>query len=144
MTGLRRTARLGLRLWDRASIYLPIILMGLLALGTYWLVRNTPVQSAAPGDKPVSSEPDYFMRGFSVKTFDGSGRLKSEVVGKEARHFPDSDTLEIDVNGYRQGEYEVTYRILRHGHPNYLQVRSSGPGGWWAGSPGSWWRAGRR
>ena len=96
MTGLRRTARLGLRLWDRASIYLPIILMGLLALGTYWLVRNTPVQSAAPGDKPVSSEPDYFMRGFSVKTFDGSGRLKSEVVGKEARHFPDSDTLEID------------------------------------------------
>ena len=44
----------------------------------------------------VSSEPDYFMRGFSVKTFDGTGRLKSEVVGAQARHFPDSDTLEID------------------------------------------------
>ena len=96
MTDLRGAARLGLRLWDRLSIYLPIILMGVLALGTYWLVRNTPLQVPAAGDKVVSSEPDYFMRGFSVKTFDGTGRLKSEVVGAQARHFPDSDTLEID------------------------------------------------
>lgn len=91
-----RAARLGLRLWDQLSIYLPIILMGLLALGTYWLVRNTPLAAPAAADKAVSSEPDYFMRGFSVKTFDGNGRLKSEVMGTEARHFPDSDTLEID------------------------------------------------
>ena len=89
-------ARWSLRLWDRVSIYLPIILMGLLALGTYWLVRNTPPAALAAGDKVASSEPDYFMRGFSVKTFDGSGRLKSEVMGTEARHLPDSDTLEID------------------------------------------------
>jgi lipopolysaccharide export system protein LptC len=31
-----------------------------------------------------------------VKTFDGSGKLKSEVAGIELRHFPDSDTVEID------------------------------------------------
>jgi lipopolysaccharide export system protein LptC len=37
------------------------------------------------------------MRKFSVKTFDGAGRLKSEVLGTDARHFPDSDTLEIDL-----------------------------------------------
>ena len=99
MTGAARAAqaaRLSLRLWDQVSIYLPIILMGFLALGTYWLVRNTPMTAPVAGDKAVSSEPDYFMRGFSVKTFDGSGRLKSEVMGTEARHFPDSDTLEID------------------------------------------------
>jgi lipopolysaccharide export system protein LptC len=36
------------------------------------------------------------MRGFSVKTFDLSGRLKSEIRGTEARHYPDTDTLEID------------------------------------------------
>lgn len=99
MTGSARAAqaaRLSLRLWDQVSIYLPIILMGLLALGTYWLVRNTPIAAPVAGDKAVSSEPDYFMRGFSVKTFDGTGRLKSEVMGTEARHFPDSDTLEID------------------------------------------------
>ena len=96
MTATARAMRLGWRLWDQVSIYLPIILMGLLALGTYWLVRNTPMAAPVAGDKAVSSEPDYFMRGFSVKTFDGSGRLKSEVMGTEARHFPDGDTLEID------------------------------------------------
>ena len=33
--------------WDRLSIYLPVLLMGLLALGTWWLVKNTPGPIAA-------------------------------------------------------------------------------------------------
>ncbi|MBX3655660.1 MAG: LPS export ABC transporter periplasmic protein LptC [Ramlibacter sp.] len=84
-----------MRLWDRISIYLPIILMGVLALGTYWLVRNTPILGPAATEKAVTHEPDYFMRKFSVRSFDGTGRLKSEVFGAEAHHFPDTDTLEI-------------------------------------------------
>ncbi|MDB5751706.1 MAG: kdsC [Ramlibacter sp.] len=81
---------------DRLSIYLPIMLMGLLALGTYWLARNTPVFSAPAAEAAPTHEPDYFLRGFSVKSFDPGGRLQSEVRGAEARHFPDTDTLEID------------------------------------------------
>lgn len=82
--------------WERLSIYLPVILMGLLALGTYWLASNTPIFSAPQAERAERHEPDYFMRRFEVKTFDGSGRLKSEVFGTEARHYPDTDTLEID------------------------------------------------
>jgi len=96
VTPLRSAARLSLRLWDHVSIYLPIMLMGLLALGTYWLVRNTPMLGPSAAERAASSEPDYFMRKFSVKSFDGKGRLKSEVLGTEARHFPDTDLLEID------------------------------------------------
>jgi lipopolysaccharide export system protein LptC len=84
------------RAWDRVSVYLPLILMGLLALGTYWLARNTPAVSAPAAAAAPTHEPDYFMRGFSVKSFDPTGRLKSEVQGVEARHYPDTDTLEID------------------------------------------------
>jgi lipopolysaccharide export system protein LptC len=84
------------RAWDRLSIYLPIILMGVLALGTYWLVRSTPVFEAAAPEQPARHEPDYFMQKFAIKTFDARGRLKSEVRGLEARHYPDTDTLEID------------------------------------------------
>ena len=83
-------------LWDRLSLYLPVILMGVLALGAYWLVRSTPKLIAPAPAAPLSHEPDYFMRQFSVKTFDATGRLKSEVSGRQARHFPDTDTLEID------------------------------------------------
>lgn len=90
MSGLLR------KVWDRLSLYLPVILMGVLALGTYWLVRSAPVFLAAVPERAVTHDPDYFMKKFSVKTFDATGRLKSEVTGAEARHFPDTDTLEID------------------------------------------------
>ncbi len=82
--------------WERLSLYLPLILMGVLALGTYWLVRSTPLLMQPEQEAPAQHEPDYFMRKFSVRTYDGTGRLKSEVLGSDGRHYPDTDTLEID------------------------------------------------
>jgi lipopolysaccharide export system protein LptC len=82
--------------WERVSIYLPLILMAMLALGTYWLVRNAPMMGLPEAVQPLRHEPDYFMRGFSIKTFDAVGKLKSEILGAEARHYPDTDTVEID------------------------------------------------
>ena len=81
---------------DRMSIYLPVLLMGLLALASYWLLRATPAPEAPMAERPVSNEPDYFMRRFSVKSFDAKGTLKTEVFGAEARHFPATDMVEID------------------------------------------------
>lgn len=84
------------RAWERVSIYLPVLLMGVFALGTYWLVRSTPLLVEPAPAAAVSHEPDYLMRKFSVKTYDAKGRLQSEVFGAEARHYPDTDTMEID------------------------------------------------
>lgn len=88
--------RLLLLVWDRLSLYLPVVLMGFLALGTYWLVQSTPAPGTPAPERPLRHEPDYFMKNFSVKTFVEAGRLKSEVFGVDARHYPDSDTTEID------------------------------------------------
>jgi lipopolysaccharide export system protein LptC len=88
-----RYARL---VWDRLSIYLPVMLMGLMALGSYWLVRSTPQAEPDPTQQPVRKDPDYLMDRFSIKTFDDDGRLKSEVFGEQARHYPHTDVLEID------------------------------------------------
>ncbi len=82
--------------WDRVSMYLPILLMGVLALGAYWLVQNTPMPAAPVLPSASRSEPDYYMTAFSVRTFTTTGKLKSEVFGEAARHFPDTDMLEID------------------------------------------------
>lgn len=82
--------------WERMSLYLPVLLMGVLALGTYWLVRSTPQLMAAAPAAPVRHEPDYFLKNFAVRTFDEAGRLKNEIFGADARHFPDTDTLEVD------------------------------------------------
>lgn len=94
------TARPPARLWrqwaDRFVVYLPVLLMGLFALASYWLLRATPPPPEPAVAQPVTSEPDYFMRRFSVKVFDADGVLVSEVFGSEARHRPDSDTWEVD------------------------------------------------
>lgn len=109
------------RTWDRAAIYLPVILMALMALGTYWLARNTPdFLGGTETQRPVTHDPDYFMRDFAVKTFDNNGRLKSEVFGTEARHYPDTDTLEIDnprIRSYNL-EGELTTATALHGISN--------------------------
>jgi lipopolysaccharide export system protein LptC len=82
--------------WDRASMYVPLLMMGVLALGTYWLVRNTPKTPAAEAVTAVKHEVDYFLRQFNVKSYDNTGRLTSEIQGLEARHYLDTDILEID------------------------------------------------
>ncbi|MDO9405321.1 MAG: LPS export ABC transporter periplasmic protein LptC [Polaromonas sp.] len=93
---LRAGWRRALLLWDGIAIYLPVLMMGVLALGTYWLVRNTPSPSAPGVARQAQHEPDYFMRRFTVKNFGETGVLKTEIRGAEARHYPDTDTLEID------------------------------------------------
>jgi lipopolysaccharide export system protein LptC len=84
------------RLVDRLVIYLPLLLMGALAFGSYWLVRNAPVVVVSSADKPLNHEADYFLRKFSVKSFTPQGSLKSELFGGQARHYADTDTIEID------------------------------------------------
>lgn len=84
------------RWWDRCAIYLPMLLMAGLALGSYWLVRNTPQLPAVESPRELKHEVDYFLKKFTVRSYDEGGRLQSEVQGLEARHFADTDILEID------------------------------------------------
>jgi lipopolysaccharide export system protein LptC len=84
------------RVLDRLAVYLPLVLMGLMAMTSYWLLRNTPKLSDTEVEAAPRHEPDYYMRDFSVKVFEPDGRLKSVIVGAEGRHYPDTDTLEID------------------------------------------------
>ena len=105
------------RVWDRLAVYLPLLLMGLMAMTTYWLVRNTPVMGEAELEDVPRHVPDYFMRDFSVKVFGEDGKLKSEMVGTEGRHFPDTDTLEIDQPRIRilGAEGRVTTAVAARG-----------------------------
>ena len=82
--------------WDRISIYLPVLLMGLLALGSYWLVRQTPPMPEARPVQAPRHEPDYAMWNFVLRDFAADGRLRTELQGREMRHYPDDGTLEVD------------------------------------------------
>ena len=85
-----------LRLRDALSSYLPLLLMTLLALATWWLVKNSPQPVAGVEARPLSSEPDYTMTQFALERFDAGGRLKIRIEGARLRHFPATDRIEID------------------------------------------------
>ena len=78
------------------SASLPLLLMALLALGTWWLVQNTPRPDLQRPAALPRHEPDYTMQGFTLQRFGADGRLQVQVQGTQLRHYPDTDTLEID------------------------------------------------
>lgn len=84
--------------WLRAALstWLPMLVMALLALGTWWLVQNTPTLELPRTPAPPTHDPDYTMRGFRVQRYAADGTLKAQIEGDVMRHYPDTDTLEID------------------------------------------------
>lgn len=84
------------RLLQVLSSYLPLLLMALLAAGTWWLVRNTPAAPGARAPTPPSQTPDYTMTGFSIVRFGPDGQVALRIAGDVLRHFPATDRLEID------------------------------------------------
>jgi lipopolysaccharide export system protein LptC len=85
-----------LRLRDVVSAYLPLLLMTLLALATWWLVNHSPRAPVADEARAVSAAPDYTMSRFALERFDATGRLKLRIEGEQLRHFPATDRIEID------------------------------------------------
>ena len=94
----RRRLRLPwhLRLLEALTAYLPVLLMGLLALGTWWLVNITPKPEAERVPVAPRHEPDYTMQRFTVQRFAPDGRMRVQIEGELMRHYPDTDTLEIE------------------------------------------------
>ncbi|MET0520260.1 MAG: LPS export ABC transporter periplasmic protein LptC [Burkholderiaceae bacterium] len=84
------------RLQSLLSTYLPVFLMAFLASGTWWLIKNTPTADAPGPAKPLRHDADYQMKNFELQRLDPEGRLQLRIEGSELRHYPDTDTLEID------------------------------------------------
>lgn len=85
-----------IRLMNAALTYLPLLLMALLALATWWLVQQTPEPEPERASAPLRHEPDYEMRGFSVRHHTLTGPSAAVIEGEHVRHYTDTDTLEID------------------------------------------------
>jgi lipopolysaccharide export system protein LptC len=83
--------------FERLSLYLPVMLMGLLALASYWLLRATPGTPTPRPDRVEVHQPHHVMRQFAVRTHGPGGALKTEVLGREARLFPDDGSMEVDT-----------------------------------------------
>jgi lipopolysaccharide export system protein LptC len=82
---------------DRLTLYLPLLVMAVLAMGSWWLVRSMPEAWGDGAEKPPRKDPDYHLENFSTQVFDVNGRRIRQVAGEKARHYPDTDELYIDA-----------------------------------------------
>lgn len=94
--GPRPRPALGYRLQQALASYLPLLLMGLLALGTTWLVQHTPMPPGPDGVRPLREAPDYAMTGFAVQRFGPDGREVLRISGDRLLHYPSTDQVEIE------------------------------------------------
>lgn len=94
-TPLERRRR-RLRLGDILSNVLPLLLMGALALATWWLVRHAPPSLETRGVRAPREEPDYVMQAITLQRYTAEGRLRLQIEGRELRHLPMTDRIEID------------------------------------------------
>ena len=88
-------ARLLRRSRDHFFAWLPALMMGVFALGTWWLVRSAPQIVPPAAQQAPADEPDYFMRDFTVQTFAPDGQLRSRITGAQGRHYPATQTLHV-------------------------------------------------
>ena len=96
-TGERRSRqRWPTRLRESLTGYLPLLLMTILALGTWLIAKNTPGLLLPSVPSVVRHEADYTLDQFTLQRFDPSGALKVQIDGEHMQHFPDDDTMEVE------------------------------------------------
>lgn len=81
--------------WDRLSLYLPVLLMGTLALVTYAVLRQTPGPVAADDGALPPGQPDYGMENFTLWRYDAGGTLLLTLQGQTLTHHPDRGSIEV-------------------------------------------------
>ena len=98
------------RLLERVLAYLPVLLMGLLAVFTWWLVRSSALPPAAETTATPPQTVDYAMTGFVLARYGSDGMLRSRIEGDLIQHFPATDRVEIQ--GVRLRSVDAAGRLM--------------------------------
>lgn len=103
-------------LLSRLGLYFPALLMLALALGTAWLMQNTPTVKEEPAASANSQpqEVEYFMQDYALRTFDRQGRLSRSLYG---------DRLEVRSSDGSQQADGVTFEA-RNRDGSWLMARA--------------------
>jgi lipopolysaccharide export system protein LptC len=82
----------------RAQSFAPLLLAGVLAGFTWWLVVSSPdVGGGARPPEPDRGTPDYELAHARLARFDAQGRLEAVLDGDRMRHYPATQTVQIDA-----------------------------------------------
>lgn len=109
----------------RAQLASPLVLAGVLAGFTWWLVVSSPdVGGGARPPEPDRGTPDYELAHARLARFDAQGRLEAVIDGDRMRHYPVTQTVHIDA-------MQLAMR-----HPDGRRVLAQAREGEWSESSG--------
>ena len=73
----------------------PLLLMGALTLGTFWLVKkNTPIEKPTL-ERVRLHEPDYTINDGALSALSELGATKYRILGKKVTHYDDDASIDI-------------------------------------------------
>jgi lipopolysaccharide export system protein LptC len=76
---------------------MPLILMGLLTLVTFWLVqKNTPMENSGL-ERIRLHEPDYIIQHGTLSALNEQGSTKYRILGDKVTHYDDDASIDIDL-----------------------------------------------
>ena len=88
--------------WHKAHLgqqlqaLLPVLLLGTLALFTYWLVRNSPIMAEEEKSRVANVKPNAYFHQFRLISFDLRGEWEMQATGTRATHRADLERYDIE------------------------------------------------
>lgn len=84
------------KFFDALILSIPLLIMALLAVVTWWLVLITPEISSVVKSRPLRDTPDLIVNDFMLERFDRSGALRSNLKANMAQRFPANNEIIVD------------------------------------------------
>ncbi|MFA7664894.1 MAG: LPS export ABC transporter periplasmic protein LptC [Burkholderiaceae bacterium] len=82
------------RAWDRFAATLSVLLLAVLAAGSYYLAEISRRMTQAPVVDPLRHEPDYFVENVVFTRVDAAGQPAFRLSADRMLHYPDDQSTE--------------------------------------------------
>lgn len=79
-----------------AAPYFPLLILVLLVGGSYWLERLSHLDESGNRGH-LRHDPDFIIDNFTTRQFGLDGTLQHTLVARQMRHYPDTETSEVDT-----------------------------------------------
>lgn len=95
----------------RPTIVLPLILMAMLAVLTFWIDHSVQAPEAKM-DGSSRHDPDYILNNFTTTRTDENGDLRYRLTATEMRHYPDDDTTELEKPRFERYQIDKPFTSI--------------------------------
>ena len=106
----------GERAAQRIRLSISVLVLVLLALGSFWVLQTMRSDINNALSETVRSKPDYYVDHFNYVRMAENGQPRYAIRGDAMRHYPKDDSFEIDqpfITRLTEGRASMTLRSER-------------------------------